>query len=476
MTVLKWVVFDVEGDSLTPTKMHCLSWKDQDGNKGTLVDYQDIRDFFTRYSVYIGHNIRRWDIPNLQRLVGISVDEIFIVDTLGLAWYLEPERRSHGLESYGEDFGVPKPKIDDWENQSLRDYVNRCETDVEINYRLWSRHYLYLLRLYPNKDDLWRFLRYLDFKLYCAHLQEESRWKFDRDYCNKVSLDLVAERDKKLEELRRAMPPVPVSRTVRPPAKLYRADGQLSVLGQRWQERLIERGLPLDYEGTLEEITGHVDPNPGSHTQIKDWLYSLGWVPQTIKYVRNKETGVIKEIPQINKEHGGGICDSIKLLYEKEPRLELLDGLSVLNHRIAILSGFLRDCSDDGYLTARIAGLTNTLRFKHAELVNLPKPEKPYGIYVRSCLIADDDFELCGSDMSGLEDRLKQHFLFPHDPEYVASLQSSDYDPHLDIAVLAGMMSNEDAIAYKGGDHSKKSIRSTAKNGNYALIGAYKIA
>src|SRR5690606_18384640 len=83
----RWVVFDVEGDSLTPTKIYCLSYKDYNGDSGTYTDYRDIRTFFTKYSVYVGHNIRRWDLPNLQRLVGIRppTSGYKVVDTLGVA-------------------------------------------------------------------------------------------------------------------------------------------------------------------------------------------------------------------------------------------------------------------------------------------------------------------------------------------------------------------------------------------------------
>lgn len=471
----KWVVFDAEGDGLEPTKFYCLSYRDFTGTKGTLTNYEDIRSFFSRYEVYVGHNIRRWDIPHLRRVIGIQVP-VRIVDTLGLSWYLRPERKKHGLEHYGEDFGIPKPVINDWYNLELSDYVDRCERDVEINYRLWEEQLSYLGRIYLDGEGVWRLLRYLDFKMYSAVLAEESRWKLDVNKCQRLVHELSGIRDEKERELTKGMPKVPAVSFRNPPKRQYKADGELSLLGCRWQELLEERGLPSGYEGAVEVIPGYADGNPASHRQIKEWLFSLGWVPQTFKYKRDKQTGETKEIPQVNKEHGEGICDSIKALYEKEPALELLDGLSILNHRITILNGFLRDRSTDGYLTAKIQGLTNTLRFKHAEIVNLPKADEKvkYGSDIRSCLVASDGHELCGSDMSGLEDRLKQHFIFPYDPDYVATLNRSDYDPHLDIAVLAGGIEKEDAEWYttKKDDPKRekeiKSIRSIFKNGNYA--------
>lgn len=485
----KYVVFDIEGDSLEATRLWCLSYKTplHADAPTTITSYDDIRAFFRRFDVYIGHNIRRWDIPTVERLLDIRIDKTF-VDTLAISWYLEPSRKKNGIESYGEEFGIPKPIITDWENLHLSSYITRCETDVRINYKLWEKQLAYLNKLYPKADDLWRFLRYIDFKMYCAMLQEQSGWKLDIERCEANLNELTRLRDEKLTALSAAMPRVEATQTYFPPARRYNADGQPSVLEQRWQERLRQAHLPPDDEGPVTVVTGTTAGNPASHQQIKNWLYSLGWVPQTIKYQRDKKTNEIKEIPQVNKEHGGGICDSIKKLYDKEPSLELLDGLSIINHRISILNGFLRDVDDRGYIRASVQGFTNTLRFKHAVVVNLPKVEKEYGEYIRGCLIAPDGYELCGSDMAGLEDRLKQHFIQPFDPDYVAELNRPDYDPHLDIGIIAGGIKPEEAEFYKKiskqledeieklkvtAEQKKKysvikASRSIFKNGNYA--------
>ena len=59
-------------------------------------------------------------------------------------------------------------------------------------------------------------------------------------------------------------------------------------------------------------------------------------------------------------------------LVEEHPAVGLLDGLTVINHRLGIVKGFV-EMHKDGWLVAGIAGLTNTFRFKHRKpLVNLP--------------------------------------------------------------------------------------------------------
>lgn len=492
---MREIVFDVEGDDLNASKIHCLSYQILESNpKGlmstetesgntpstgatrTLVKYDQMREFFQQEALFIGHNIRRWDIPTLERILDIKIPGPF-VDTLAVAWYLDPQRKKNGLEVYGEEFGIPKPKVSDWSSESLFVYVSRCEQDVRINASLWKLQKSHLLEIYEDPKELFSFLKYLDFKLYCAHLAEKSGWKLDKERCLNAVGELEAERERKLQSLKSSMPKVEVIRTYVRPKRYRNADGELSVLGRRWEDRLRRAGLPPGYEGDVEEVIGFDDPNPGSTEQVKAWLYSLGWVPRTIKQVRDKKTGDIREIPQIYKEHGHGeVCDSVRDLFDVEPSLSDLDSLGVLSHRIGLLRGFLRDVSPDGYLRAKVAGLTNTLRFKHAEIVNLPKPEVPYGDVIRGCLIADSGCELLGADMSGLEDRLKQHFLYRHDPDYVALLQRDDYDPHLDIGVLAGGITKKEAAFYKefkdGDDLVKykeiKSKRSIFKNGNYA--------
>lgn len=460
-------VFDIEGDSLTPTKIHCVVYE-RDGKHIVLTKYEEMRKFFLSEKVLIAHNLQRFDIPTVERLLSIKV-KAQLIDTLALSWYLEPKRVKHGLAEWGEEFGVPKPKVDDWENLPLETYIHRCTEDVKINVKVWDKFKRHLVTLYGTKPETDRFLRYMEFKLDCAREQERSRWKLDTDRCKQALDQLIADKAIKTEALGRAMPEVKQYKAQSKPAKPFKKDGTVSATGARWFALLKKNNLPENYDGTIDVLVGSSPANPGSHVQVKEWLFSLGWVPTTFKFEKDKETGDVRKIPQVNAEHGAGICDSIKRLYGLEPSLELLDGLGVISHRISILNGFLSSVDTDGYIQAQIQGLTNTLRFKHKTAVNLPKAGKPYGELIRGCLIAPEGWELCGSDMASLEDRLKQHYIYPHDPEYVEEMNIEGYDPHLSLALSAGEVSQIAIDAYKNGtDKSIRPIRDIFKNGNYA--------
>lgn len=445
---MRIAVFDVEGNGLTPTKLWCLSYDKLNNTGGTLTTYDAMRKFLLAADVLIGHNITRWDIPHLERLLGIKI-EAKIVDTLALSWYLEPNRVMHGLAEWGEELGIPKPVVGDWENLTVEQYSHRCEEDVKINTLLWKRFWKHLLALYGSEEEAWRLVNYLSFKMDCAREQERLKWKLDVERCTRVLKKLLEDKEEKTRGLVPAMPKVPQRASKSPPKKPYKKDGSLSSIGMVWREFLLENNLPLDHDQPVEYIKSYDQPNPNSYPQLKAWLYGLGWEPETFKYDRNKETGDVKKIEQINMSHGAGICPSIKRLYSKEPALELLDGLSVISHRISILKGFLSAVDEDGYVQAQVQGLTNTLRWKHKVCVNLPGIDKPYGEDIRGCLIAPDGYVLVGSDMSSLEDRTKQHYMWDFDPEYVKEMMTDDFDPHLGLAEFAGALTKEEVEFYK---------------------------
>ena len=465
---MSYLIFDIEGDGLHPTKIWCMSYYDGEVSN-TTTDYNTMRKLLTSYDYYIGHNIARWDIPHLERLLDITVKGS-IIDTLVLSWALYPQRRKHGLEEFGVEYGIPKPKIEDWHNLTVEEYSHRCAEDDKINTRLWSELWSKLMVLYDNnRDAALRYIKYLEFKIDCARKQEEYGWKLDIDKTKELLSQLESEEQTKVSQLQDAMPLKRIFKQKSMPKRMYKADGSITKLGEAWLTILSNHNLPKDHQEPVEIEVGSEAGNPASSVQIKDWLFSLGWKPQTYKHVR-EDSGAIREIPQINLEpkDGGGICPSIQSLYSIEPSLELLEGLGIIQHRLSMLRGFLENVQDNGYVQARVAGLTNTLRFKHAILVNLPRADKAYGKEIRSLLCSPDGYELCGSDMVSLEDRIKQHYIYPHDPEYVNKMSHDDYDPHLDLAVMAGLMTQEQSDNYKANEKGLKPIRSIAKGGNYA--------
>ena len=422
------------------------------------------KDFFeqlTSDDVLIGHNIIRYDIPVLERLLSIKI-KAQLIDTLALSWYLFPNIK-HGLAHWGERFGIPKPKVNDWEGLSHHEYLHRCKEDVSINTKLWAIQSDYLNELYEGKPE--SLIRYLSFKMKMGMLQDSSKWQLDVDKANTLLNDLELKNEEAINELYKVMPKIDKVVKRMKPKLPYKQDGSLSESGKRWFNLIEKNGLDKTFTGVvLPEVVGKVEPNPSSSQQVKDWLTMLGWKPTTFNYVDDRE------IPQV-KTKEGELCTSVKKLCADHPQVLVLEDMAVVKHRIGLVKGLLNNVDEQGYVIAGIQGLTNTLRFKHAVCVNLPSSRKPYGLEIRGLLKARAGHQLCGSDMASLEDRVKQHYMWEHDPEYVTEMSTPDFDPHLDLALSAGAITKQQMQDYKDGNKTDaiSLLRYNFKGANYAL-------
>ena len=604
-------VFDLESDGLLDkaTMFHVLSFHMADGKTGSING--DNHSRFRKFLSYhidnnipvVAHNGICFDVALCERLLGIVLGKLMVIDTLAISWYMNTKRKMHGLNSFLEDYGIPKPTIgeaewikpirgiklsirkegkgtekvkivtykylDDSLNiseeylvkgldiskvdskelelvESKEDHlvrlkehkdlmVFRCEEDVKINVALWQDlmkrlHEIYTItkscvdsgRVNPlrvSEDEVTYLDRYVDtstvdqyvercltflmFKMDCARLQEKTRWKADVEYLEQTESELSLLINTAKDALEAIMPPVPkYTKRTKPKGDPNKKDGTPKVATLKWNETIEQLGM-LDFhgnpmvltttdEGIVTLLTKYEEPNANSSDQLKRLFFSHGWEPQTFKYVkdndameawvkggfRKKDKPVPRMIPQISRDgdEGKELCPSILLLAEKEPEILKYDKYTMIKHRLDTIRGFLRDVSLDGYLQARIGGYTNTLRVQHREIVNLVGVDKPYGENIRGGLTCLEDEILLGSDLSSLEDRVKHHFMLPHDPKYVETMMADDYDPHILTAHSAGMVSDEELEGFKKGTLTgdiKDAVAKSRKGGkttNYACV------
>jgi hypothetical protein len=434
-----------------------------DGNVHHTHDYVAMRIFFEEADILIGHNIIRFDIPQVEKVLGVKI-KAKLVDTLALSWYLNFNRGSHGLEGYGVDYGVPKPVIKDWNSLTPEEYAHRCNEDVKINSRLWRDLDIKLNKLYPDSGNKWKLIDYLTFKLQCAAEQEALRWKLDVPKAQAHLQEWEALKQEKTEALANVMPKV-INYAVRTRPKVYhKQDGSLSANGAKWEQLCKDHKVPTSTQ-SLKVKVGEDRANPSSVSQVKEWLFMLGWEPRTFKFMREAD-GSTRKLEQIRKD--GELCSSVRELVAREPAIGLLDGLTVLSHRIGVIKGLL-DSENEGYVCASVAGLTNTFRFRHARpCVNLPSVDRQYGKEIRECLTAPEGYTLCGADMTSLEDTTKRHYMKPLDPDYVEEMSKDGFDPHLDLAKHAGVVTQDDIDKHNSGERSLKALRKNYKVVNYS--------
>lgn len=456
-------VFDVESDGLLDeaTKIHCLYYKLFSNNtllsSGAITKRDEMVTFLKDQKVLVGHNIIRYDIPLLEKLLDIKI-EAELIDTLALSWYLYSTenvngkitiRKKHGLEDWGEFFGTPKPVITDWENLSQEEYINRCKMDVKINTMLFFKELNYLTDIYDRDEkQIFNLIRYLSFKMDCIREQEENPLLIDVERLDKELKNLTTLSDTITSELSQQMPVQKIYKTIKKPKVLYKKNGELSVAGAKWKEIQEENNLDDSVESF--DILFSTEPgNPNSTDQLKDWLLSLGWEPTYYKESKSKVSGETKQVPQVLLEDKT-LCPNIQKLFPQYPFLRGLEDLSVINHRKGVVQSFQENLLPNNTVRATVGGLTSTLRFQHRKpIVNLPKVGVYYGEEIRSLIIAPEGFTFCGSDMNSLEDTTKQHYMYFFDPEYVKEMRVPGFDPHIDIALLANLMTKEEVERYK---------------------------
>lgn len=521
-------VADLESDGLLDkaTKLHVL---------GFQMNMKEIKVFsganeserivkFFQWHVenevpIVMHNGVSFDVALMEKLFNIDLSRLMLIDTLGLSWYLNFDRKVHGLGSFHEDYGIEKPAVDDWTEQPYEVYENRVIEDVKINQALWKDLKQRLIELYTTakleidagsvggkrisdgevlaidelvglsvEEHINRLLTFLMFKMDCARLQEKTMWEVDTELLMESEKKLEAIVNETTEALEAVMPKVPQYTKKEKPKKMYKKDTSLSSLGIKWNELMevydskeVDEYSTLKVEstevkGVFKVLNGYEEPKASSPAQVKALLYSHGWVPTSFRYEKDEEAfnaWVEKKpkegshnskwtewknskpeeraIPQISVggDDGKELCESVLELAEEVPAIRKYAEYNVAKHRLGVIKGFIRDLKDGKWLQARIGGFTNTLRVMHREIVNLPGVDKPHGDLIRGVLVAGEGKISVGSDLSSLEDRTKHHFMLPYDPEYVATMQEDDFDPHLLGAQVAGMITGEEVEFYK---------------------------
>lgn len=112
-------VSDIEADGLLEeaTIFHVLSFHMANDKSGSIdgSDHNRLKKFF-KYHIdneipVVFHRGILFDIPLAEKLLDIDLSELMVIDTLGLSWYLNTKRKVHGLDSFLEDYGIPKPKV-----------------------------------------------------------------------------------------------------------------------------------------------------------------------------------------------------------------------------------------------------------------------------------------------------------------------------------------------------------------------------
>lgn len=272
---MRTCIIDIETNGIdNPDKIWCVVLKDVETEEVFKFSESEVYDSFPAWfrsniQALVGHNIIAYDAVWLTNLLGLELDQSKYLDTLILSQLLNYRiEGGHSLEAWAERLGTfLKVLVEDFSKFTPK-LLERCTTDVEINYKL----YKFLQgRLNPRY-----FARAIDIEHRMAFICREMHdtgFYFDIDKANELHMSLEMALKELDEEIIKAFPPkLRFVREYNPRLTKHGTISKTSV-PRGWTDLTI---VSVDSPFSLvipEEF------NPGSPSQIIERLNEAGWEP-----------------------------------------------------------------------------------------------------------------------------------------------------------------------------------------------------
>ena len=261
---------------------------------------------------------------------------------------------------------------------------------------------------------------------------EQTAWKLDLPKLESHILYLTSEIDRLDHKVTSNVPPHLVLPYDKPIMNPFKKDNTYKDTVKKW------------YGGEVDAVSGgftrvKFEPlNLGSASQVKDFLYSEGWIPTTWNYKKSKGGGferdvhnqLIKTSPKLTEDS----YDSISGDLGKDIALRLKCA-----HRRSQLEGWRDRVRDDGRLSQGISGMTPTARATHVGIVNVPGSKSFFGKEMREVFIVKEEYKLVGCDAAGCQLRFLAHYM--GDQQYIDDILATD--PHNVTSMLTGLSRDE---------------------------------
>jgi len=442
-------VFDIEADGLKPTKMFCIVAMDTETGKFYEYGPECIDkgiSLLQNATKLIGHNILGYDIPVIEKLTGVNLDDgsIKIVDTLVLSRLFNPAREGgHALEGWGYRLRHRKIEYDNFEYYTP-EMMKYCKQDVSLNYKVY-RH-LTTAEL-PGFGPASVALEHSVYRILNA--QRDKGFKLNQQHAMELLAELTGKLSQAEKEVHKTFKPRETSMELVP---TFTKAGKLSKMAQVHKETRKVRLSDEEYEKASKDpdkrlIRCDSEPfNLGSRKQIGEYLLEFGWKPK-------------KFTPT-----GQPIVDEKVLSQVKNiPEAAIIAEYLMLQKRIAQINSWFKELGDDG----RIHGFVNTngavtgrMTHRSPNMAQVPSTSSPYGKECRQCWVVDDGYRLVGIDASGLELRMLAHYM--NDEGFTYELLNGDI--HTANQNAAGLESRPQAktfiyaLLYGAGDAKLGSV------------------
>lgn len=456
------IVLDLECNALhNPTKIWVAVAKDLDTSSYHI--FRDVhkspeKERFLGYlhncKLIIGHNLLGYDFPVLEALTGATcrAPGVIELDTLILSKLIDYPRDGHSVESYGNEFGLPKGDFSDWSKYS-KEMEEYCIRDVDITEKIYKKYKKYI----DNPERKASIELEHRFQGVCNSL-EKNGFAFNQTKAQALLNKVQAELDVLDKDILTSFPPREVLiREFTPRATKFGTINRSSV------PRLLHERISEYAVGETYRHTKLVEFNPSSHKQIIQVLNEAGWKPvdKTKTHIEvERSLGKLKR----SRTKGSQFDLEQKALYDKytqlqkvgwkvnENNLETLPPNApkpakslakriLLEARRRTLTEWLDLVQPDGRIHGRFQGIgawTHRMAHQNPNTANIPNEfdtagkKKLYGKELRALWMAPKNRLLVGCDAEGIQLRIFAHYI--NDPEFTQALvegkKDDKTDPH----------------------------------------------
>ena len=389
-------IWDIETDGLKPKTIWCLCVIK--GNQMYTLENptaEMVKELFSDVTEHVGHNLINYDIPAVERILGVKVTGD-VTDTLVLSRLYNPNLEGgHSLDAWGQRLKFPKGEYYDW-TRLTPEMLEYCKQDVRVTEQVLAFLEKALEPFGDTSVDL-------EHRVQREVTQQMSNgWLLDQ----RQAFDLVAqlkETQYDLEEkVHEKFKPLPTF--VKEIVPKYKKDGNLSsvglkFLGEDW----------VNVGGTFSRIDWP-EFNLGSRKQIGRYLRRFGWKPE--KFTENGQAIVDEKVLET-------VTDI--------PEAQLIAEYLMVQKRIAQVQSWIDAVEDDdrvhGQVNA-IGAVTGRMTHSSPNMAQVPAVGVPYGTECRALWIVPEGRKLVGVDASGLELRMLAHYM--DDEEYTNEIINGD--------------------------------------------------
>jgi DNA polymerase I-like protein with 3'-5' exonuclease and polymerase domains len=447
------IVFDIEANGLSPTKIFCIVAQDVDTKEVFTFDNTQLEAgylFLKSATKLIGHNIIGYDLPALKDVEGVDLSDKKIVDTLVLSRLFKPTREGgHGLESWGYRLGFNKGDYGEsdtaWDAYTP-EMLEYCQRDVELNTKVYEAVKLESRGFTPQAVRLEHDVSKI------VDQQRRNGFEFDM----RKAMLLVAMFGEKLQavesEVHETFKPRVTTQILKPQ---YTKTGKLSKTAKDQHDKGVrltdDEWLKMEQDGKPYKRDTYTEFNLGSRKQIGEYLVEAGWNPKNYTPT------------------GQPIVDEGTLSKVKDiPEAQLIAKYLMLQKRLAQVNSWIKAVEPDGRVRGYVnpnGAVTGRMTHSHPNTAQVPSTNSPYGAECRACWTVKSGNKLVGIDASGLELRMLAHYM--NDEDYTNEILNGDI--HTANQKLAGLESRNQAktfiyaLLYGAGDAKLGSVAKRGK-------------